>query len=375
MTSNPQKDLKRVAEDVLRTAAASGTRLHKRISWGLTVPSTERTIVLGGDYYADNRSGYLLAADVPVLSGYGRADLVLYLRQNLVVSTDDERSVGIWRPVMVLDVKTKTAFDCGFVGRQVKSTDNIVADATYRKSNLSNLDWNEIIDNTPSPSERRQVKLYSRGLIADYQKLTNDETPSSSVIVSGILIIDESLYPSTIRKQLTDFVIAVYERIRDDSIIKSKKYPDKQVVHSRSTFQIDIVDRRFQRIAIVTLPIAKPTGVSISEALPYPSELSQLHISNPFRSSVEDKRRFILYASGGGRGAGEIASWIARYWHGIDYTRLLARKEKRKKILWLDLAGEFSNHKIMQSFIHSHPPGEYSSDYLSLNWNKDQNRR
>jgi len=57
-----QRDLKKLAEDILRDASARGTRMHKRISWGLTHSSTERTIVLGGDYYADDKSGYGLTS-------------------------------------------------------------------------------------------------------------------------------------------------------------------------------------------------------------------------------------------------------------------------------------------------------------------------
>ncbi|TET09772.1 MAG: hypothetical protein E3J86_07230, partial [Candidatus Thorarchaeota archaeon] len=307
-----QRDLKKLAEDVLRDASAGGTRMHKRISWGLTHPTTERTIVLGGDYYADDKRGYLLAADVPVLSGYGRADLVLYLRQNIIGPTDDGHSIGIWRPVMVLDTKTKKAFECGFVGRLVKGTNKIVADTSSRRRVMSDKEWQLVIDNTPSRSEKRQVELYSRGLIADYQRLTNDESTASSIIVSGILLVDEAIFPLIIRKHLVDFAISSYERIRDDLVTNSRRH------HPKSVIQIDTDDRKLQHIAIVIFPFEIPPEAQVTEALPYPSIVDDFHKSNPFMNRIKDRRTFILYTSGGGHGAGEIASWIARYWHGID---------------------------------------------------------
>ncbi len=364
-----QRDLKKMAENILRDSSARGTRLHKRISWGLTHPSTERTIILGGDYYADDKSGYLLAADVPVLSGYGRVDLVLYVRQSIAVPTDNERSIGIWRPVMILDVKTKKAFECGFVGRLVKGTKKIVAETTSRKRVMSDTEWQQAIDNTPSRSEKLQVELYSNGLIADYQRLTNDESIAGSTIVSGILLVDETTYPSFVRKHLVDFVISSYERIKEDLVTSSRRH------NSKSVFHIDTDNRKLQHIAIVIFPFEIPSGIQVYEAMPYPSIVDNLHKSDPFRNGIKDGRNFILYTSGGGHGAGEIASWIARYWQGIDYARLLTKKEKRKKVLWLDLANEFSNPIILKSFIRRTPPGEFTSNYLPFSWKKDRNQR
>ncbi len=364
-----QRDLKKLAEDILRDASARGTRMHKRISWGLTHSSTERTIVLGGDYYADDKSGYLLAANVPVFSGYGRADLVLYLRQTINASTGDTQSFGIWRPVMVLDIKTKKAFECGFVGRLLKGTTKIVADASSRKRIISDKEWQLAIDNTPSRSEKKQVELYSSGLIADYQKLTSVESLISSIIVSGILLVDEMTFPSIVRKHLFDFVISSYEQIRNDLLRNSKQH------HPKSVFQFDTDERKLKRIAIVTFPLDIPSETKVTEAMPYPSKIDDLHKSNPFRNRIKDRRNFILYTSGGGHGPGEIASWIARYWHGFDYARLLAKKEKRNKVLWLDLANDFSNPILLKSFIRRHPPGEFASNYLSFSWEKDQNQR
>jgi hypothetical protein len=370
-----QRDFNKLAEGILRNSGSRGTSLHRRVSWGFTRPTTNRTVVLGGDYYAENKSGYLVAADVPVLSGYGRADFVLYVRQNFVVAAEDERSIGLWRPVMVLDIKSKNAYDCGFVGSQLKGSEKVVPEIVTRKRSISDMEWEQIIQNCPTFSEKAQVEFYGSGLLADYQRLANDESKSSSIIISGILLVDESVSPSIIRNNILAFLVSSYEQIQDDLRLSLKEHPSEKRVYKRSVFRIDSNEEETQRIVLVTLPLEIASEINLPQALPFPNKIDELHRSNPFRCRIEDKRSFVLYVSGGGRGAGEIASWIARYWHGIGYARLLAKREKRRKLLWLDLAGEFSNRQILTSFLRRYPPAESVSEYISYTWKNDKKRR
>lgn len=359
------RDFGRLARSILNESAVIGNRAHKRTSWGRIVPTTERTIVLGGDYHARNRSGYQLAANVPVWSGLGKADFVLYVRQSTSIGVEgEELTPGKWRPVIVVDLKSKAAFDCGIVGRRKYGSSGIVADEAISKRKLTPQEWHQTALNTPSQSESRQLDLYAKGLTAAYHRSTGDDSKNTSTIVQGILLVDASEFPSRVRNQLENLLISVYERIRVDLMTHSESKTSavrgtvekNPLVHPRCVFEVASKSGKMTKMALVLKPFSIPAEGGVAAALPLPSELPQLHAIDLFRNRIPDSRHFVLYVSAPGTGPGEIASWIARYWHGIEYARQKVIRNGHESILWLDLAGEFSDRVLRQAFLKRYAP-------------------
>ncbi|MHA2135586.1 MAG: hypothetical protein ACW99J_17150, partial [Candidatus Thorarchaeota archaeon] len=317
-----QADFSRIAGKVLRLAAGSGNRTHRRVSWGLTSPPSAAAAILGGDFHARSIEGYQVCSEVPVWSGQGIADLVLYVRQSVVPEiVGESQAQGIWRPVMVLDLKSKSAFDIGIVGREVKGSKKVVAEDEARKRRMTEDEWASVIDNTPSNSESRQLDLYAKGLVTDYQRLARDDSSSSSIIIQGVIIIDDSVPRSRAREQIQNLIVTVYEEIRRDMTTQSTTVSQGDSVLPKTVYEIHRKRGSSPRIAVVLKPLRVQSDVGILEALPNPSELPLLHANKLFANRVPDSRHFILYVSTGSSGPGRSASWIARYWHGIDYIR------------------------------------------------------
>jgi hypothetical protein len=84
------------------TAGRVGTRVHKRIAWGRCSPWSTRGIIHGGDYLAENRSGYIHAAEVPVYGGRGKIDHGFFVRRQPAPNLrSSNQGLGSWFPSIV----------------------------------------------------------------------------------------------------------------------------------------------------------------------------------------------------------------------------------------------------------------------------------
>ena len=359
------EDFDRLAGRILTLTASRGTQIHRRLSWGLPSPPSEVATILGGDYYARSVDGYLLSTEVPVWSGRGKADFVLSVRRSVTAEAENEyQAQGDWQPVLVVDTKTKAGVDCGFVGRQIGGTSSIVIDEACKKRGVTDDEWNEILANTPSLAESRQLKAYASGLASSYERFTNDDLASNALIVRGILALDETENKARTRDVLEGFFVSVYEQIqrRAADLVFEHEKTDKceDIVIPKSVYEIE--SRYKKRIALVTEPLRIPMGQSVTESLPEPSKLSSFHGDNLFANRILDSREFILYVSAPAPGAGKMASWIARYWHGFDFIHSLARENAFKKIIWLDLGREFSDPQLRRAFLRRYALGTYQNE-------------
>lgn len=74
-------DAKAFSERVYSISGRVGTRSHKRAAWGRCSPWSTQNILHGGDYLAEDKSGYIHAAEVPVYGGRGKIDHGLFIRR------------------------------------------------------------------------------------------------------------------------------------------------------------------------------------------------------------------------------------------------------------------------------------------------------
>jgi hypothetical protein len=338
-------DAKKFTEKVVKSAAIEGTRSHRRISWGTMRPSSATSVFLGGDYIATDKSGYILSSEVPTHSGRGRLDYALFVRKiGSNNGTDRKNAQGIWSLTLVLDLKTKCAFDWGVQGKRRRKRGPIKIDFPLQKRKLTEDEWNEATRNTPSINESRQVTTYASGLLLEYQRVAREDPSQPTKALAGILLADASEFPSRIQRLLSQFIIAVYEQVRKDLLQIQKANPGTKIQYPRTLFEPKLTWDVKTRLAILTQPITIEPRESIQSLLPPPEPMDELRTHNPFENRINDRRHFILYITAAIEGSpGDTAALMARYWHGLEYVHYLATVRNPKQITWIDLAGEFSN--------------------------------
>jgi len=89
-----KEDVARFANRVTNTVSRIGTRIHQRMAWGITQPFSSMSVMLSGDYLARDKTGYLLAAEVPVNSGRGKIDYSLFVRKVPTYIEEDHNSMS-----------------------------------------------------------------------------------------------------------------------------------------------------------------------------------------------------------------------------------------------------------------------------------------
>jgi hypothetical protein len=134
------------SERVHSISGRVGTRTHKRSAWGICSPWSTQGIVHGGDYLAEDRSGYLHAAEVPVYGGRGKIDHGLFIRrQPSPTLGSSNQGAGSWFPSIVLDLKAKSAFNFGVRERgETASVDFVIT-----RRHLTDEEWEQMLRNSP----------------------------------------------------------------------------------------------------------------------------------------------------------------------------------------------------------------------------------
>ncbi|MHA2022457.1 MAG: hypothetical protein ACTSWQ_02225, partial [Candidatus Thorarchaeota archaeon] len=87
-----------------------GVRVHRFVGKNFQSPFTFNGVVYHGTEMAYDNSGLILLSEVPVDGGRGRIDFVL-ARAKQLTRVDGAPSVVVCEPFMVIDMKTKNAFD------------------------------------------------------------------------------------------------------------------------------------------------------------------------------------------------------------------------------------------------------------------------
>ncbi len=217
-------------------------------------------------------------------------------------------------------------------------------DFVLMRRRLTDEEWDEMLRNSPSSREERQVMSYSSRILEEYRDTAREDLSPPPVNVRGLILIDGIKSPSKTRQVLSSFILSVYKKIRQDFSDISGKTNDDMVRFPRSLFQLGSPSNDTKRLAIMTLPFEAPTNVQLDDLFPLPVPLSDLHRSHPFEHVIADQNHVVLYLSVATHGSpGDSAAFIARNHHGLEYARELAHRYGCKKIAWLDLAGEYNN--------------------------------
>ncbi|MHA2023986.1 MAG: hypothetical protein ACTSWQ_10030, partial [Candidatus Thorarchaeota archaeon] len=355
------RDANEFADRVNNIAGRIGTRTHRRTVWGLCSPSSSRGIIHGGDYITQDTSGFLHAAEVPVYSGRGKVDHSLFVRKQPVDIPDrTNKGLGYWFPSIVLDLKVRSAFHFNARGKTQPGGTGIIPDFALKRRRLTDIEWEEMLNNTPSPREEKQVTLYGKGLLEEYRGSVREDVNPPPVNMRGIIVTDGTDSPATIRELLSPFIHTVYTRLREEVTAKKKKHAKKTSLQlPRILFELDDPENILPRLAIMTLPVEIPQSVSPDVLFPIPVPLQETYTFDPFAHQIDDATHFILYVSVATHGSpGDSAARIARDYHGLDFAHSTAKNLDCKEVCWLDLAGEFVDKSHRPVILRLHAQDE-----------------
>ncbi len=310
-----------------------GVRVHRFVSKNFQSPFSFNGIVYHGTEMAYDNSGLILLSEVPVDGGRGRIDFVL-ARAKQLTRVDGAPSVVVCEPFMIIDLKTKNAFDFDIYGIESRTSDkeNVVREFFLEHRELTPSEWENVLSNTPDDYEKEQLDAYEKAALTDYQSAMWKDVDAQKKLVKAVLVVDSHQSWKDISEAILPLVLKAYNKCIDGTI-------------SEGDFLVPSDGDKSLRIAMKLLSVTRPTTETEELDIPIPLK--------PFKERVEDKKEFVLYLTVPGRGSpSQSAASIAERWHGLEYVHGLARRRHRD-VFWLDLVGEYTDPVLRKKQFRS----------------------
>ncbi|MGY5880749.1 MAG: hypothetical protein RTV31_10885 [Candidatus Thorarchaeota archaeon] len=272
---------------------------------------------------AYDNSGLILLSEVPIDGGRGRIDFVL-ARAKQLTRVDGAPSVVVCDPFMVIDLKTKNAFDFDIYGTESRTSDkeNVVREFVLEHRAMTPEEWTNVLSSTPDDYEKEQLDAYEMAALIDYQSAMWKDADAQKSLVKAVLVVDSHQSWKDISEAILPLVLKAYNKCVDGTI-------------SAGDFLIPSERDKDLRIAMKLLSVTRPNTETEELDIPIPLR--------PFKKRVEDKKEFVLYLTVPGSGSpSQSAASIAERWHGLEYVHNLARRRHRD-VFWFDLVGEYTD--------------------------------
>ncbi len=342
-----ERDVRYIWNVALRKARKKGSQVHRQLlSQFPSFWDIRRAILNDGE--VDGKDGYILCSETGVDTevGPGRADILLLRRE---ATSNGLRAV--WRPVLLLDLKTRLGLHWSLSSSERKSDSRkkhglparVVAGFDIKTRSLDEIEWASIIGAIPSASMSEQVRLYADAITKSYEEIVDEPCPSIPV---GTLIVDAETDLRVLRSFLRTFVIEVYESLPDaePDFLRTVYQLVPQEDSPRAAIMIHQQELPFTSNRVSLPPVWKP---------PY----------DPLEGAYGSKRRFILNVSGASpTSSGKSAARISMYWNGLQLVREIAVAMESPDILWFDLADEFNATSLATARLHLRPRNNSEDD-------------
>jgi len=344
-----KKDVEYLWRIISNLAMKRGSQVHRHIAAQFPSFWNVRRAILNEDTLDDCDDGYLLAAEVPLNTemGRGRADLILFRRESI-----SNGLKALWRPVLILDVKTRVGFfweldhdEKESASRaQYNKNQRAIAKFPVRTRLLDDNEWNTIIGSKPHDRVVEQVETYAKAILHEYQSIAGESENQS--ILRGTLILDAECDIGPIRSLIRSFAVKVFESNRETR----GRIP--------LTLYEPFLDGQPQRAAIV---LHEQESRNESGRIVIPPV--RTHVYDPLQGAECSSRRFILYlAAKSPTSGGESAAWISKYYHGLQLLHGLAGEYEGTNVIWLDLANEFAEPRLAESRLRLRPFSKSEAD-------------
>ncbi|MDH5402801.1 MAG: hypothetical protein OEY49_09950, partial [Candidatus Heimdallarchaeota archaeon] len=300
-----------------------GSRCHEFMSYGLPQHKSISHFIRYGDEYDWQNQGYFIAAEVKLQEGtqHGRADYVVFKRIRI-------SNRNIWRPMMVLDLKTTSGLDFDFYG---KGEDKVRLNFAFKTRPLYDDEFHSFQSNILSTAGK-QLSRYSKIILEQYKKEIRIHNKLVA-IPQGIICLDTAEKWGETREELHLLILALIKRLEGDKD-EITQLLQNNYAHSndRYAFSNSYSDKK---LSIIMKPYHSDTQKYLDT--PY---VKTNDLSIPFTKSKYSDTTIIQYLSVASADAsGNSAAWIATYQHLIPYV---VEQHSDASIVLLDIMGFFN---------------------------------
>ncbi|MGY5854082.1 MAG: hypothetical protein RTU92_10980 [Candidatus Thorarchaeota archaeon] len=327
------RDLGKLVEQILAISGREGNQWHRTLLSDLHHPVSLKQVIHAGDKMLDEPSSILVVAELPVTKRTGQIDLTIFIRREV------EGRI-YWTPVMILEVKTKTAIEFNLFGERIRRrrSDSITPSFYAWRCAMNEAEWKTIIASGPEQSALQQLANYEFELLAEYRQIaSHDSTPPSS-LWKGVIVLDT--------EQSVPEAFTVFQHLLEDLTTGLIH----QLVDQKDSVSSSPVPLSSGRIGPrVTLLVAPSKGPSdLLAEMTTPRNIPE---ENPFIDRDSDDRILTLYISvPSPTSSGITAARLSQNWHLLHHIQecIKTSSEDIEEVVWLDLMGTYRDNDLIR---------------------------
>ncbi|MHA1961952.1 MAG: hypothetical protein ACW99U_17225 [Candidatus Thorarchaeota archaeon] len=328
------RDVAKLMDHVLSMKRRDGNDWHRVLLSDLHHPPSLKSVIFAGDTMLESQSDVLIVGELPIigLEGKGKADVTVFVRREISGRV-------VWTPVMLLELKTKTAFNFNLYSEMSRSGKDYLPSSYVWKTAPTDDEWSKITKSRPSPKTLVQLTAYEKGLIQEYRKVVVDDPIPPTSLWKGVILVDTQQRYSTVFDAFHDMLRSITDRL----------YSLKPRIQEWTSFnlqtQADMVLEQ-PRIAVIFTPEPGPSHL-IGETV----SAEGLHPEDPFEHRVRDDRHLTVYLSvPSPTSFGVSAAWRSKNWHLLNHMQeIILTGEEDRKVIWLDLLGDYPTENLLKS--------------------------
>ncbi|MFQ5833370.1 MAG: hypothetical protein ACE5H4_11745 [Candidatus Thorarchaeota archaeon] len=327
------RDVEKLVEQVLFLSQREGNEWHRILLSDLHHPASLKQVAFLGDKMLDSLASVLVVAELPVARRSGQVDLTIFIRREIAGRI-------LWTPVMVLEIKTKTALDFNLYGMRIKrkwKTSVVPAFYAWKRA-MSDDEWKTLVTSGPDKSALEQLRDYELEVLDEYKRIAvHDPTPPTS-LWKGVIVLDTDQSPIEVfpafHYLLEDLMTGLLHQIVEQDTPIS-------VVPGPLSSGDDA-----PRVALLVAPSRGPTELLQEMVSP-----GSLPVEDPFIDRETDARVLTLYVSiPSPTSSGITAARFSRDWHLLHHVQECIETSPTpiEEVVWLDLMGDYKTDELVR---------------------------
>ncbi|NHI83435.1 MAG: hypothetical protein EAX81_03950 [Candidatus Thorarchaeota archaeon] len=332
-------DVKHLWERAVRRTKKVGAHVHRRIT-----DMFDRFLNVQRAIRNDDRDsfggGFRIVAEMPLGTelGKGRADLVVFRRETAPAGLRT-----LWRPVMVVEIKSRCGFKWYMVPERRSSlsrkrygmVQRVVPRFRLSLRPLSPSEWEQVVDGIPEPNTVIQLDTYAEALSEAFGSIAHLDSPPR--VIRATLVIDPTDENRKSRSMIQSFLLSALESCLTEDLSQS-----------RTAYNVSRDGLR-PRMALVVHSQEYSPNYGQPQV---PQEWKPPY--DPLIGAGTRARRFILYVSAASpTSAGLSAAWIARHHHGLQTIHEFREASPDLRVFWLDMANEFPTPTLAEARLRA----------------------
>ncbi len=326
------RDIEKLYEHVRSLSQREGNEWHRVLLSDLHHPKSLRSVVFAGDTMLEKLSTVLAVGELPVTGhqGAGKVDITVFIRRSI-------KGQVFWTPVMVLEVKTKSAFDFNLYGVRHRKESTGYPPALYAwKRSLSEAEWEMTAASPPIRQHMDQLQAYERALLGECRNMIPDQVRLPKSLWKGVIALDSN--------QDYEEVFRAFNTLLED-LISDVGSNDLETAKPLAYALGPETDTTPPRLGLFLEP-----GDDLRKFIAETSPPVSLQIEDPFTERVSDDRLLTLYIPvSSPTSSGNAAAWVSKNWHLLNHIEEVTRRRAAlPDVYWLDLLGDYRTSQLVR---------------------------